>query len=318
MAFEAKILADSISPEQNRLTTLQVTFPRFILAEVNTHRVLSRNSASSRAIPVATQIGEVLDHPAMPVYWGANQAGMQASQELSEEDKEIAEKNWCIARDQAVLGAVALLGGVEEIQEESLRSRLEELSSKYEPVPYQALPSPLHKQNTNRLLEPYMWQTAIVSATEWDNFYALRTDENAQPEFRKIATMMQQAMEDNVPQELDYDEWHVPLALIQEEDYELAKADPAMLLKVAIGRCARVSYMTHDGIRDPRKDVELYDRLVGAGHLSPLEHIARPKTPEEMSQGLTSNFRGWLQYRELIPGQDNFAVAKALKEDSQE
>ena len=95
---EAKIICDSISPDGIRLTTMEVKMHRFILAEMNTHRIFSRNSASSRAIPVKKMLERVKTDPAMPVFWGKNQSGMGASEELSPLEKEEAIKQWLEAR----------------------------------------------------------------------------------------------------------------------------------------------------------------------------------------------------------------------------
>src|ERR1041384_185786 len=116
MPFDAKVLADSISPAGHRLTTLETTFPRFILAEFNTHRVFSRNSASSRAIPIVKQVRRVLEQPYVPIEFGSNQPGMQAGPALTGEKRQAAEAEWLRARDDAVrrvLGLVSDPGAAE-------------------------------------------------------------------------------------------------------------------------------------------------------------------------------------------------------------
>src|ERR1035437_8630552 len=165
---EAKIICDSISPEGVRLTTMEVKIHRFVLAEMNTHRVFSRNSASSRAIPVKKIIERVKTDPAMPVFWGKNQAGMGAAVELDYTEKNIAEFLWLQARDRSVKD-------VEDLQKLGL-----------------------HKQLTNRLLEPWLWHIAIISSTEWTNFFGQRCAINpetgqpyAQPEMHAVAMAMQ-------------------------------------------------------------------------------------------------------------------------------
>lgn len=275
MAYSARILADSTSPAGVRITTLEVTFPRMVLAEFNTHRMFSRNSASSRAIPVAKLIERVLDDPAMPVWWGKYQKGMSAAVEMSPKEQRKAKKQWLKARDNAVKSARKLLN-----KERGL-----------------------HKQITNRLLEPWMWQTVIVTATDWSNFFALRCDENAQPEIRFIAEMMQSVMSTHPPTPLDYGQWHLPL--VREEDRGL---DDETLRKVSTGRCARVSYLTHDGRRDIQADVDLHDSLITNGHMSPCEHQA---TPTREYDAYSGNFRGWLQYRKTILNESDFALIKA-------
>lgn len=269
MAFSARILADSISPDGVRLTTLEATFPRMMLAEFNTHRVFSRNSASSRAIPVEKQLARIMDEPFIPEYWGANQSGMQAENELSPEDAEQAKSEWLAARDSAVEHVKKLLD------------------------------IGLHKQLSNRLLEPFMWHTVIVTATEWSNFFALRAHPDAQPEIRRPAELIQGAMDASMPTKLDYGEWHTPL-IQPDESFELEDK-----IKISCGRCARVSYLTHDGVRDPSKDLELYERLTSSGHMSPTEHAARPLEKDEEQKG---NFRGWHQHRADLLHEDDFGA----------
>lgn len=288
MAYSAKILADSISPEGVRLTTFEVTFPRLVLAEVNTHRVLSRNSASSRAIPVKKAIRMVREDPFVPESFVRNQAGMSGDFDLEDWKATAAKITWHGAK-WAALGAATIL------------ERLE-----------------LHKALANRILEPFKWHTAIITATEWDNFLALRTDKNAQPEFRKIALEMQRLLQDRIPIELQYGEWHLPLvdrfndiAVFPSDMTGPVKVNWELGKKLSVGRCARVSYLTHDGKREPDKDVELHDRLKGNGHLSPFEHVATPlplKNPASRKNryNWSGNFYGWHQYRKDIPHEDNF------------
>lgn len=276
MTYSAKILADSVSTRGVRLTTLEVTFPRFILAEVNTHRMLSRSSASSRAIPVENRIRAVLDNPFIPEQFGKNKPGMQATENLEIMSAGEAVGTWLHALNDAVRAAIVMASlGV-------------------------------HKQHANRLLEPFSWHTAIITATEWDNFFALRCHPDAQPEFQRIATMMRDAMAASEPAPVAYGEWHRPFC----EDLRLLKAagfiDDEINL-VAIGRCARVSYETHDGRRDPRADIELAQRLLKSGHMSPFEHVARtPTAHEPWAMWFVGNFRGWKQYRKHIENEDDF------------
>lgn len=289
MGYSAKILADSLSPDGVRLTTFEVTFPRFILAEVNTHRVLSRNSASSRAIPVKKSIKAVREDPFVPESFVRNKAGMSGDSDLQEWKGEVARLTWHGAK-WAAIGAATILEKLE-----------------------------LHKALANRILEPFKWHTAIITATEWENFFALRTDKNAQPEFRKIAIQMQELLDTCVPIELKYGEWHLPLVdryndiTIYPSDLTgPVKIDWDLGKKLSVGRCARVSYLTHDGKRDLDKDIELHDRLMGNGHLSPFEHVAMPlplKNPRSRKNryNWSGNFFGWHQYRKDIPHEDNFA-----------
>lgn len=291
--YNAVVLADSIN-QGVRLTTLQITFPRFILAELNTHRTFSRSSASSRAIPIKKRIEEVMENPFVPEYWGVNQKGMQAYTALEDQAVTMAEGEWLSARDSAVQHA----------------KRLNSLN--------------IHKQTVARVLEPYLWHTAIVTATEWENFFALRISPEAQPEFRRIAELMRDAMNDSAPRELDIGEWHLPF--IDEDDKIAVRAvvpdeDVAMYLaRISAARCARVSYLTHDGRRDHQEDLNLARRLLASGHMSPFEHtamatIAELYHPHEYIQNgehfklpnFIGNFRApWMQYRKMLPNEAVF------------
>lgn len=302
MGFDAKVLADSVSPAGHRLTTLEATFPRFVLAEFNTHRVFSRNSASSRAIPVAKQLRRVLDDPYVPIEFGSNKPGMQAGPALTGVARDGAEAEWLAARDDAVRHVLGLITSPADVAGcEDLRACLESVQGSLKEPPTKWLN--VHKQVANRLLEPFMWHTVIVSSTTWANFFNLRCHPDAQPEIRLIATKMRDAVERSVPTRLEPGEWHLPLVGEAERE-ETASAEE--LAKVSIGRCARVSYLTHDGTRDLAADVALYDRLLESGHMSPMEHVARPMTAAELERsGWSGNFQGWIAHRKLIPGESN-------------
>jgi len=261
MAYSARVLLDSISPAGVRLTTLEVVFPRFVLAEFNTHRTFSRNSASSRAVPTAKLIERVLAEPVVPLEWGRNKAGMSADDVLTQDEAAQAERVWLEARDAAVAHARRML----------------ELK--------------VHKQELNRVLEPFLWHTVIVTATEWENFFLLRCAANAQPEIRKAAHAMREAIDSSTPHAIGIGEWHVPL--VQPDEVAL---DVETRKRISAARCARVSYLTHDGKREVDKDLELYDRLKNDRHLSPFEHVATPSD----DAAFHANFRGWLQMRHEI------------------
>jgi thymidylate synthase ThyX len=275
VSYSAKVLADSIACDV-RLTTLEVTMPRFILAEFNTHRMFSRNSASSRAIPVEKRIAQIRDNPFVPEAFAANKRGMQAGEALGAEDQQRAEYQWMQACDWAVLAA----------------ERLAQIG--------------VHKQWANRLLEPFAWHTVIVTATEWDNFFALRISEHAQPEIRTVAELMRAAMEASTPVSKDHGEWHLPLVYAEDDsafsDLD-AEAHPRIdIVKVSVARCARVSYLTHDGKRDVDADLRLHDQLLSNGHMSPFEHAAKVGTNTD--DEFVGNFRKpWLQYRKMLPGE---------------
>lgn len=261
--YSALVRANSRNRRWQTLTTMEVTYPRFVHSEFLTHRMFSRNSASSRAIPIAKMLERVETNPVMPVWWGRNQAGMQAQEELREDEKERALIRWLGARDSALQHAreLAAIG--------------------------------VHKQIVNRLLEPWMWITVIVSATDWSNFFALRCHPAAQPELRKIADMMFEAYHIGPPpQNLNDGEWHLPF--LHDRDQIPAESWKA----VSVGRCARVSYLTHDGKRDFAADIALHDKLSSQnpGHWSPFEHVAMA----DSTVGRCRNFRGFRQYRDFV------------------
>lgn len=278
--FSAKVLCDSVSPVNVRLTTVEVTLPRIVLAELNTHRVFSRNSASSRAIPVSKTIERISSDPFVPEYWGKNQKGMQAYEELSSIEKLEAENIWMHAKKSMIAAAQSLIDvGV-------------------------------HKQITNRLLEPFMWQTVIITASEWSNFFALRRSPEAQPEIKKAADMMFSVIESSSPVELTFSEWHMPLL---DDILDLKKSFTEEQLKqISVGRCARVSYLTHDGKRDPSADIELCERLQTSGHMSPFEHVAKPA---HLKSEFYGNFKGWIQYRKTLENEDDFSKTKKVENE---
>jgi len=264
MSTNARIITDSVSPAGVRLTTMEVTFHRFVLPEFNTHRVFSRNAASSRAIPIRKIIASVRDNPAMPIFWGANQPGMSARVELTGEAKSLAIAEWQRARINAIESAERLIAS--DIN--------------------------LHKQLVNRLLEPFLFCTMLVTSSQWNNFFCQRLHADAQPEIQALAKKMFAAYNESIPTPLTIGEWHLPL--IQPDEQTL---DIETLKKVSVARCARISYLTHDNVRDIAKDLELFERLLNGGangHWSPMEHVATPLVnPSEFS----GNIRGWHQYR---------------------
>ncbi len=294
----AQIIADSLSEFGPRITTMQVKMHRFVLAELNTHRVFSRNSASSRAIPVVKQINQVLTSPAMPVHWGAEQKGMQSGDTLSDAALENCKTAWLVGRDAAVSVANNLLA------------------------------HGLHKSLINRVLEPYMWHTVIITSTEWGNFFNQRCDPAAQPEMKAAADAMQMAYYSSAPVDVPYGAWHLPYITQQDRDEIDASEYASYQLKqealkcISVARCARVSYLTHDGIRSHEKDFELYGDLKTNGHWSPFEHVATPVQGETVANESGSmklyvncgNFTGWKQFRKEFRGENRREFVPNLPE----
>ncbi len=259
-----KIIKDSIHMG-NRLTTLQLKYHRYIHGEMMTHRVFSRNASSSRAIPVKTMLKQVWNDPAMPVHWGANQAGMQAKSQLTGWKLKAARFAWKTAAKFACIFAWSMNK------------------------------AGLHKQIANRVLEPWQFIHVIVTSTEWDNFFTLRDHPDAQPEIQVLAAEIKRWMDSSTPEMLGVEDWHLPY--ISNEEHKVFTLEEC--IKMSVARCARVSYLTHDGKKpDIIKDINLHDMLVVAEplHASPAEHQAKPsKNPD-----FHKNFRGWLQYRSFL------------------
>lgn len=279
MSPSAVIIADSISEQGCRVTTFEITCHRFVLAEFNTHRVISRNSASSRAIPVSKQIRRIEENLALPVAWPSEQSGMQGGEALSPEEQKELEVIWAEAAEDTILFVDLLVE------------------------------KGLHKSVTNRLLEPFMWHTIVCTSTAWENFFAQRCSPLAQPEIRAVAELMRGVYEASTPKLVHEGQWHLPY--IQDEEWEDPSLDLDAMTKISAARCARVSYLTQDGVRDHSKDLELYDRLIGARpmHASPLEHVCTPaknmhkvnifRTGKSLELTLPKygNFLGWHQLR---------------------
>lgn len=277
MSYEVKVLADSVGPVGIRLTTLQCKFPRFILAEVNTHRVFSRNSASSRAIPPEKLIQAVKDDPFVPATFNQRVKGMGVGEPLDVLQASMAESHWMQALADAIHWA----------------EKLNELN--------------VDKSRINRLLEPFMWHTSIISATEWSNFFALRNSPEAQPEFQRLAFMMEQAMRLSTPQEVKYGKWHLPLVT----DTERGTRESSYLRMVSAGRCAKVSYGTLEVEESGDASFLRAQRLLNSRHLSPFEHQAMPHDKHPV---VFSNFRGWVQFRKMIPHESDYSLEVAHRD----
>jgi thymidylate synthase ThyX len=252
------------------LVTLQLRYPRFIHAEFMTHRVFSRNASSSRAIPVERMIEDVIADPAMPVAWGSNKPGMQAGEELPH--WAVVKDCWLDARDAAVTRA------------------------------YEMMNLGAHKQIVNRILEPFAHISVIVTATDWGNFFALRCHPDADPTIRALAEAMRDAIAESEPETLQVGDWHLPY--IKDIEFCNAPENEAVasnlnLAMVSAARCARVSYLNHDGSQpDIGKDLALADKLLASKHMSPFEHQARLSGDE--GTALWGNLRGWDQFRKMV------------------
>lgn len=303
--IKAKVICDSICTKGVRITTLEVEYPRFIHSELMTHRMISKNCSSSRAIPINKMTDQILNNMAVPEYFGANKSGMQASEEVQFRD--LTKKMWVASGRQAVEDSLTL-----------------------------AKDFNLHKQISNRITEPYQMMKVLLTATEWDNFFNLRIEKNAQPEIALLAYKIYMAMQESKPIEIQSGEWHLPyiertfdykgnihyhLSSGEELDLETAK-------KISASCSAQTSYRKNDESID--KAVKIFDMLINAEvkHSSPFEHLATPsqqtfhvetvdfntndsvnvsQIPESWELGLThsdrngilwsGNLKGWVSYR---------------------
>tara|TARA_Y100001973_G_scaffold43539_1_gene64816 strand:+ start:2625 stop:3554 length:930 start_codon:yes stop_codon:yes gene_type:complete len=296
--IEAKIIAHSVAPNGKEIVTFELVYPRFIHSELMTHRMFSRNAASSRAIPVEKMIEMVRTSPAMPVHWGVNQPGMQAEKELTGFARQQSISRWKWAAGQAAECAEALSA------------------------------ADLHKQVANRLLEPFQLMKTVVTATEWDNFFWLRKHPDAQPEIRVLAEKMWEILQESEPNKLYPGWWHVPyfsgeiLPGMWADGMESMSLQDA--LAISSSCCAQVSYRKLDDSLE--KAQMIYNRLVESTpvHASPFEHQATPMEIDRWpgycdadvwlcheEEGVThadrdgfywsGNFKSWIQYRQLIP-----------------
>lgn len=257
--YRCKVIADSVY--STRITTLELTYPRFIHSEVMTHRDRARNAGSSRAIPNSVMLNAIISDPVIPIYWGSNKSGMQTGEQIDLTSRIKAEQIWLEARDACVMAA----------------EKLTNLN--------------VHKSLTNRLTECFMWITVVMTATEWKNFFDQRCHPDAEIHFQKIAGMMRVELEKSVPQ---YNSaWHLPY--IQEDD----KADIETLKLASVARCARVSYVQHgEKAKSLEKDVKLANDLIHGsgelGHRSPFEMVAFANPDPKYKSG---PYFGWKQLR---------------------
>lgn len=271
MATSVKVIAASPCLDSD-LFTLQLHFPRMILAELNTHRMLAKSTSSSRAIPVEKIIEKVLNEPALP-RWTSNRAGMQgdpATTELAD----AAAKVWSDARDAAVKHAKDLMA------------------------------LGIHKQDANRLLEPFVYVDTVITGTDWENFFNLRCHPAAAPLIQELAISMRDAIWKTKSTSFGPQEWHLPY--VTKEEFEGWTKNRLLLCWVSAARCARVSYLNHDGTSpDVNKDLLLADKLYTSRHMTPFEHIALPlpftTTSLVTERNANSCIRGnWFSMRFLL------------------
>lgn len=325
----AKVVCDSISDLGDRITTLEVEYPRFIHGEVMTHRALSKNSSSSRAIPIKKMLDQIESNMATPLYWGENKSGMQAVNEVN-----------------------SIVEGLSKVMWNNAFNRAKDA------VEWMSIEANLHKQVPNRLTEPFQMMKVVITGTDWDNFFNLRIHKDAQPEICMLAYKIYKAMEDSKPVELKSGEWHLPYVNIIQSDFsetyynifyfddEINHTVEQILtleeaIKISSSCCAQVSYRNTD--MSLEKATKIFDMLVKADvlHASCFEHLATTivvvwdktgdtfpvyinkeksfnvsKFLDTWESGVThqrkdgklcsGNLTGWVSYRQKLPNNTNW------------
>lgn len=290
--FKAEIIAASRNTHGQRLTTFLITFPRYILAEVNTHRMLSRNTASSRAIPFKKMLKMVEQNMFIPLKFQKDHSGMQGTEYFEGADADFMAMDWKTRGLKACMSA-------EELHDRGLT-----------------------KQLCNRIIEPFAWCTQLISGTEWENFFALRASPHAEIHMAHLAELMLEAYNNAKVYQLQPGDWHIPFGDVLDFTTGISIRDG---LKICTARCAQTSYTLLGDDEKPMdypKLIALHDRLISAKHMSPTEHCARAmddyeyetykrQTPADgdltdpiVEYGWCKNYRGFIQYRQLIPGEN--------------
>lgn len=275
-----KVLEHSKSPSGSELITLEIELHRFCLPENNTHRSISKNYQSSRAVPAKATRKLMLNDTALPVFWGLNQPGMKAKEEAKGLHKKLIKLWWWWCSRSAAFNH--FIG-------EKLK---------------------VHKQLVNRVIEPYIYTKGVVTASleDWEAFFVLRCHKDAQPEIKALADCIKVAITRSKPKNLKYGQWHLPLA---PEEGTLEER-----LKISVSTCAQASYRKGDDSLEKANIIWGFLNFPDKGvygedppHFSPSEHQALC-AKESKEQGLNGNFKGeFIQYRKLLErGEENYYI----------
>lgn len=301
----ARLIKHSVTRQGVHLYTWELEYWRAIHAEMMTHRMISKNAASTRAVPVERAIELALENTGTPIHWGANNPGMQSRAELQGVQLEAAKGAWRAALEQATSAARVMSAKV------GING---------------------HKQWAGRVLEPFSVMKIVATCTEYENLELLRDHVDAQPEFRDLVQCMKAARLQSVPEQLAPGEWHLPyIDAARDADGVLRyyaegkEIDLDTARKISTSCCAQVSYRRADASAD--KALEIFDKLnlfstENPPHFSPAEHQATAQDLDAQvlqdlnldcnawEPGIThvtrngsrwsGNLRGWVQYRQLI------------------
>ena len=337
--ISAQVVADSLSPQGDRLTSLLITFPRIILSELLTHRMLSKNTSSSRAIPFKKMVESVQNDPFIPIAWQKHHSGMQGTEywdvsiieEIGGFDYTNIPAKWLRARDTAINMAETLHDS----------------------------PIGITKQLCNRLLEPFMWTTMLITGSKegWDNFFELRcpryygvyksqkellvtnveerikpfserpNESQAEIHIQVLAEKIYDAVNESFHTQILPTMWHVPFRKKINELYPEVENDSEDIVKISVSMAARASYTVvgTEKILTKEEHISLHDRLLTQDppHSSPMEHCAQAMNSEQYDRflkgdinfevgyhtnelnskdkrGWCRNFKGFIPYRHII------------------
>ena len=335
--IEAIVVADSTNPQNDRLTSVLVTMPRIILSEMNTHRMLSKNTSSSRAIPFNKMVESVQNDPFIPIAWQKHHSGMQGNEYLTDRKHENAVYEWLKSRDYAVKQAKMMNN------------------------------DGVTKQLCNRLLEPFMWTTMLITGSKegWENFFSLRCPQysfgsntttpkiwksrkdavkdfpdwisrndfywntinkgQAEIHMMMLSEKIYDVIQESVPKKLKENEWHIPMSEDLDDNLSIEEK-----VKYSVGRAANTSYtVIGDGSKlSLEQSIKIHDKCKEMNHSSVFEHCARVMSNEEYASfikgnldveidadgyidisthinnynsfGWCRNFKGFIQYRHTI------------------
>jgi hypothetical protein len=282
--IQAKIIADSINKYGHRLTTYRLIYPRLILSQLNTAKMLSKNTASSRAIKLSENIDRILKDPFIPDSWVKNAPGMFCADTIDD---------------------------IDEVKKIWIDSSINACNYARELVKHN-----LHKQYANRIIEPYMFSDTILSGTDFDNFFHLRISHDAQPEIQTLAELMYDEYEKSNPTLLTYGQWHLPYIDTIFENNEIKyfvngeQLDLDTAIKVSVSCCGQVSYRKLN--TTVTKALSIYDKFVSGDKI----HACYDKDTEFLTK------TGWVKATEynknleiaiVVPGSHEIIFEKPLQ-----